>query len=75
MAITPSRGCALRSFVTQDLLEQLAEQLAAGVLVLGRQAFPEVGWPRVAKGLPGLAASALAGLLHGGLLWGWSRQQ
>jgi hypothetical protein len=43
MALTPLLGGAVVSFVTQDVLEQLAQQQPAGVLLLGRQAFPEGG--------------------------------
>jgi hypothetical protein len=64
----------LVSFVTQGLSEQLAQELLAGLPVLGGQTSPQVSrprdhearWPR---------ASARVGLLHGGLLSGWSRQQ
>ena len=76
MGITPWVGRVLVSFLTQDLLKELTQQLLTGLLGLGRQAFPEADWSGVPEGaLSNPGARALAGLLHGGLLAGWSRQQ
>jgi hypothetical protein len=76
MAITSLSDGALVLFVTQDELEQLAQQLAACLLMRGRKAFPKTGWFVVLAGVRlGREVCGPAGLLHDGLLLGWSHQQ
>jgi hypothetical protein len=76
MAITSLFGRVIVSFVTQDELEQLAQQLLACLLLRGREVFPESGWPVLLAGTAsGREACGPARLLHDELLEGWSRQQ
>jgi hypothetical protein len=76
MAITSLSDGALVLFVTQDELEQLAQQVPACLLMRGRKAFPKAGWlVALAVVLLGREVCGLAGLLHDGLLLGWRHQQ